>query len=259
MKLRSRTFLVLSLCVALWLIPSAANAQRMTWTIDGVQREALVFPPKNAGTGKVPVVFGFHWHGGTMQQDTRVFRFQKVWPEAIVVYMQGLATRASRAGDSGWQHAMGEFDDRDLKFLDAVLASLREKYPIDDRRIYGSGFSDGAGFTYFLWSARADTFAAFAIVAGRMDPSVRLTVPKPVYYSVGKMDRGFQEIMQVVDTVRDLNGTSASGEPCGEDCTLYSSSKGAPVVAYIHPHGHVYPLPISDKFVEFFKRHARAD
>ena len=233
MKLRSRTFLVLSLCVALWLIPSAANAQRMTWTIDGVQREALVFPPKNAGTGKVPVVFGFHWHGGTMQQDTRVFRFQEVWPEAIVVYMQGLATRASRAGDSGWQHAMGEFDDRDLKFLDAVLASLREKYPIDDRRIYGSGFSDGAGFTYFLWSARADTFAAFAIVAGRMDPSVRLTVPKPVYYSVGKMDRGFQEIMQVVDTVRDLNGTSASGEPCGEDCTLHPPTRPRLPAAHI--------------------------
>src|SRR5437763_3038945 len=60
-------------CLLLFLVffavaASAAEPLSLTWTIDGVERQALVFPPAPAAAAaKAPVVFGFHGHGGTMQ------------------------------------------------------------------------------------------------------------------------------------------------------------------------------------------------
>ena len=58
-----------------------------------------------------------------------------------------------------------EQGDRDLKFVDAILKTLREKYKVDDRRIFATGHSNGGGFTYLLWAARGKELAAIAPVA----------------------------------------------------------------------------------------------
>lgn len=130
----------------------------MTWTVGELTREALVYLPSKKSDDAAPVVFGFHGHGGSSQNAARSFGFEKLWPEAIVVYMQGIPT-PGRLTDpegkrNGWQSDAGDQGDRDLKFFDAVLATLREKYKVDDRRIYSSGHSNGGGFTYLLWAKR---------------------------------------------------------------------------------------------------------
>lgn len=127
-------------------IAFAAEPSPMKWTVDGVQREALVFLPSISTVGKAPVIFAFHGHGGNMHFAARGMAFQNFWPEAIVVYMQDLPT-PGKLGDvqgirPGWQHDMGELGNRDLKFFDAVLGTLREKYSVDDRRVYATGFSN---------------------------------------------------------------------------------------------------------------------
>src|SRR5262245_1179240 len=71
---------------------SAAELTRREWKVDGVTREALIYIPASAKTNATPIVFGFHGHGGTMQRAANMFGFEKIWPEAIVVYMQGLNT-----------------------------------------------------------------------------------------------------------------------------------------------------------------------
>ena len=59
----------------------------------GVDHEALIFPPASEGSAaKVPVVFVFHPHGNVAQQAASTMHFQTDWPEARVVYMQGLPT-----------------------------------------------------------------------------------------------------------------------------------------------------------------------
>lgn len=247
----------LALLAAVMLLPAAAHAQVVSWTVDGVKREALVFvPQKDPAPNKIPVIFAFHWHGGTMEQDAQIFHFQELWPEALVVYPQGLPTRPTIPNDYGWQVAPGQQDDRDMKFFDAILSDLRKKFPIDDRRIYAAGFSNGSGLSFLMWGERAKTFAGFAIVAGRIANGVQLTVPKPAYFVVGTMDPGFKEIMDSINRVRVLDEATALGKPCGEGCTEYPSTKSAPVTTYIHDHGHVYPLYVSDKFVAFFKEHS---
>jgi polyhydroxybutyrate depolymerase len=257
MYLIKRMVAVLALLGAVALLPSVARAQVISWDVDGVKREALVFvPQKDPRPGKIPVIFAFHWHFGTMDQDAQIFHFQQIWPEALVVYPQGLPTRPNVPNDFGWQMAPGQQDDRDLKFFDVMLADLKTKFPIDEKRIYAAGFSNGSRLSYVLWGARAKTFAGFALVAGLAADSVKLTAPAPAYLVVGTMDPGYEGIMKSIEQVKTLNGATGEGKPCGEGCTLYASTKGAPVTTYIHDHGHVYPLSVSDKFVEFFKAHS---
>src|ERR1051325_749978 len=75
-------------------IPAQAEdgLARQQWTVDGVAREALVYVPSAARTNPTPVVFAFHGHGGSMLNAARTFSVHTRWPEAIVVYPQGLNT-----------------------------------------------------------------------------------------------------------------------------------------------------------------------
>src|SRR4051812_14847567 len=97
------TFLTLTLFL---LLPAAEPAPR-TWDVDGVKREALVYTPAKKTEGKLPLVFDFHGHGGTARLAARTHRFQEDWPEAVVVYMQGLNTPGKltdpEGKKSGWQ------------------------------------------------------------------------------------------------------------------------------------------------------------
>ena len=68
------------------------GVERMEWQIDGVAREALVHVPADARSSATPVLFAFHGHGGTAKNAAFHYNYQKLWPEALVVYMQGLPT-----------------------------------------------------------------------------------------------------------------------------------------------------------------------
>ena len=90
----------------------------------------------------------------------RDFAYHKHWPEAIAVYMQGLNTPGVLTDPEGkrpgWQKRVGDQNDRDLKFFDAVLATLKKDYRVDEKRVYATGHSNGGAFTYLLWAARGD-------------------------------------------------------------------------------------------------------
>jgi polyhydroxybutyrate depolymerase len=252
-------FATLGLIAAL---SAAAQPLPMKWVVEGVERRALVFTPSASAAGtKAPVVFAFHGHGGSAKSAAQAMRFQRVWPQALVVYMQGLNTpsKVDPAGKRpGWQHEAGELGDRDLKFFDAVLATLKAKYPIDEHRIYATGFSNGAFFTYLLWATRGQTFAAFAPCAGLIWPSLHLTEPKPLLQIAGEKDPLvlLPEVMKTVETVRALDGATGAGQACGQGCTRYLSTKKTPVVVIVHPGGHVFPPWASAKIVDFFKAHS---
>jgi polyhydroxybutyrate depolymerase len=250
--------LIFSVTSLLVLIHSAARAEAkmMTWTIDGLKRDAIVYLPtaKSPG-GKVPVVFSFHGHGDNIQNFQYV-DLQQAWPEAIVAYFQGLPT--SRSGEPalpGWQVETGTYGDRDLKLVDAALASFRKQYSVDDARIYATGFSNGANFTYLLWAERPNVFAAYAPVAAVLRASPK--TPRPILHIAGVRDRQilFDNQKEAIEMARKINGATGKGEACGGGCTLYSPSSGAPVMTWIHQGGHEYPDGTSERIVKFFKQH----
>jgi polyhydroxybutyrate depolymerase len=242
---------------------AAEALSKQQWTVDGVAREALVYVPPQARTNPAPVVFAFHGHGGSMRNAARAFSLQTRWPEAIVVYMQGLNTPGRLTDPEGrkpgWQMNAGDQGDRDLKFFDAVLASLQHDYSVDKKRIYAAGHSNGGGFTYLLWAERGEKFAAFApsaAVAVRAVPGVK---PKPVLHVAGENDTlvKFAWQQRMMDALRRVN-QCGEGTPWGngKGCTLYPSKAGAPVVTFIHPGAHQYPAAAPAIIVEFFQQHA---
>jgi polyhydroxybutyrate depolymerase len=238
----------------------AGRAEELKLTIDGTPRTALVYPP-SAGSGKAPVVFAFHGHGGSTSKSADLMRFQSAWPEAIVVYMQGLPgipTQNDPKGEqSGWQRAPGEAGDRDLKFFDAVLENLHKKYSVDDGRIYATGFSNGGFFVYLLWAERGKVFAAFAPCSAMIWPSIHLSGQHPVICVAGMSDDivPFAKQQEAMEEAKRVDGCSAEGRTIGMGVTHYPSRYKTPVVTFIHPGGHVYMESTTGVIVKFFKNH----
>lgn len=252
---------VIGLFVLRAFASSAAEPEQLTLRVGDLERTALVYAPSDADEGKHPLIFAFHGHGGTSRNASR-WNYQELWPEAIVVYPQGVPT-PGRLTDpegkrNGWQHSAGDQDDRDLKFFDALLAKLKADYRIDEKRIYCTGHSNGGGFTYLLWGERGDVFAAVAPTAAAALRQTADRQPKPVFHLAGENDPlvkyAWQQI--TIDRVRKLNGCDETGKPAGEHCTEYPSPTGTPVVTYIHPGGHEFPKDAPARIVQFFQRHA---
>jgi polyhydroxybutyrate depolymerase len=260
MKLRALPFVAfLGFVASTFAVEAPA---RREWTVDGVKREALVYVPASATTQPTPVIFAFHGHGGNMRSPARGWSYHTHWPEALVVYPQGLNTPGRLTDPEGqkpgWQSGAGDQGDRDLKFFDAMLASLRKDYRVDDRRIYSTGHSNGGAFTYLLWAERGDQFAAFAPCAAAAARSLPRLKPKPVWHLAGENDPlvKFAWQQQTIDWLRRLNQCGPA-QHAEKGCVTYPSKIGAPVTTFIHVGGHEFPREAPPLIVAFFKQQAK--
>ena len=210
----------------------------------------------------MPLVFVWHGHGGSSRNALGGFGIDRLWPEAISVYPQGLPT-PGRLTDpegqrAGWQGTVGAQGDRDVHFFDALLARLQKDYPVDPTRVYCTGHSNGAGFTYLLWKARPAVFAAFAPCSGAA-AYVRELTPKPAIILGGDHDplvkTEWQERMMAA--VRQIDGCDEAGAPW-EGATLYPSKGGTPVATFEYPGGHGMVPAEAPLIVKFFQAHPAA-
>ncbi|MCY2935136.1 MAG: prolyl oligopeptidase family serine peptidase [Planctomycetota bacterium] len=258
-----KPFLFISIGLILIAGNLAAQEQenRRQFQVQTAAREALVFAPAKARSEKTPLVFAFHGHGGTMENASIAFHLHTLWPEAIVVYPQGVKT-PGRLTDpegkrTGWQARPGTQNDRDLKFFDVMLADLKKEFQVDENRIYATGHSNGGGFTYILWAERSDIFAAMAPSASTRFRELGPLKPKPVLHIAGERDDlvKFEWQKMTIETLKTLNKTSSAKDwPNGKYCKIYDSTDGPPVVALIHPGGHSYNREAPEAIVAFFKK-----
>jgi polyhydroxybutyrate depolymerase len=245
-----------------------ANAApvRMELTVDGVRREAVVYYPSDATAGPRPLVFVFHGHGGSTQSAVLSFGYHTLWPEAIVVYMQGLPTPIMvtdpEGKEPGWQISPAEYGDRDIAFFDEALAAVKKTGRVDEKRVYAAGHSNGGFFTFLLWAVRGDVFAAVAASSSyATEETGRLLTPKPLMHISGKNDPLVKYALQQATTlhVLSVNGCGAGiREWKGNKlCTLYPSANGTPVAIYIHDGKHDFPPDAAPLIVAFFKEYAK--
>ncbi len=242
---------------------SQTPGKQITVKVGGDTREALIYSPATADKTDSPVVFAFHGHGGTMKGAAKEFDYQKHWPQAIVVYMQGIpipSTTDPKGKKAGWQHEVGEVNDRDLKFFDLTLAKVKKDYKVDESRIYATGHSNGGGFTYLLWAARGDTFAAVApSSASSANAYLKELKPKPALHVAGEKDETapFEKQRKLMDAIKKLNGCDSKGKPWEKKGMLFPSESGTPFIEVVHPAGHDFLEDAPRLIVRFFKDNAK--
>lgn len=240
------------------------QAKTEGFTVDGVERQALVFSNSTpAATAGAPVVFVFHGHGGTAQYAARRFRIHELWPEAVVVYMQGIpgvkGITDAEGTRNGWQKTPGEVGDRDLKFFDAALERIQKKYKTDPNRVYVMGHSNGGRFVNVLWNSRGEKLAALCSAAGPGGMLIDKAPPKPVFIIAGEKDPlvPFQTQQNSILRARRLLKTDESKARVNGLERTEAGVNGSELVTYIHPGGHEVPLEALPSVIGFFKRHVR--
>jgi polyhydroxybutyrate depolymerase len=79
----------------------------------------------------------------------------------------------------------------DVAFFDAIVGALQQELPVDTRRLYVTGFSNGASMSGRLLIDRSETFAAFAMAAGLPAVAGPAQRPAPGVFTVGSLDDRF--------------------------------------------------------------------
>lgn len=238
---------------------------RIELFVNGYSREAIAAIPENAEAEKRPVIIAFHGHGGTMRNAAKKFECEEFWPEAIVVYPQGLNTPGGivdpQGNYPGWQMNSGEHDDRDLLFFDALVDYLRANYHIDEDRIYVVGHSNGGLFAYELWAARGNEIAAIASISAIIPVKTDRSKlkPMPIFHAAGKNDPlvKFEWQSESINFIKALNQCGASEKGNDKNMNIYESKIGCPLVTYIHNGGHEVPEGAMPLIVDFFKENSK--
>lgn len=140
---------------------------------DGRERSALVHvPPIDSGTGDRPLVLAMHGGGTNARTMAEFCGLNEKADEAdfVVVYPNGTGREAElhtwNAGNCCGYALRHDIDDGG--FLRELLNRLADVLPIDERRIYATGMSNGAMMAYRLADELSEQIAAIAAVAGPM-------------------------------------------------------------------------------------------
>jgi polyhydroxybutyrate depolymerase len=247
----------------LLLFSVAAEPQRVTFTVEGAQREALMVVPDKIPESGAPLVFVFHGHGGTSRHSARRMNMHAHWPDAIVVYPQGIpgvpGITDKEGKRSGWQKNPGEVGDRDIKFFDVMLEQLTKKYRIDANRIYAMGHSNGSRFVNVLWNRRGEKFAAFCSSGGQGGLLLSKVQPKPVFVIAGEKDPlvPYAGQMRSVELIRKLLAVETSKKTTEGYYHHEPGKDGLELASYLHPGGHEFPEETLPHIAAFFQKHVR--
>ncbi len=153
----------------------AAGDHNIELRHDGLQRRYIVHVPPRAAGRQLPVMLALHGGGGSGAQFQRENRldpvadregFLAVYPDGTGRLSGRLLTWNSGVHCCGWarEHAVD-----DTGFLVAVLDDLGGRAPIDPRRLYATGHSNGAMMAYRLAAEHADRVTAIVAVGGALD------------------------------------------------------------------------------------------
>ena len=204
-----KTFLIFTLLLAGCTNPlevPLAETGHFAYTLasGGYPREYGVYaPPGYTGKTPLPLVIILHGGGGTGRGMLRDANWQtKADAETfLVAYPDGLARDPSQparfqGNPRTWNDGSGRFVHGenaeaidDVAFLDAMLDKIVADFAVDTRRIYVTGFSNGATLTFRFGEQAKRRIAAIAPVAGACwNPQPKLAHPVPLCYVTGAAD-----------------------------------------------------------------------
>ena len=124
-----------------------------------------------------PVVFVFHGGLGNPELTEKQTGFSKKADEEefIVVYPYGTGSFDKKLLTWNTWNCCGYADKKninDVDFIIAVLKEIKEKYGVDEKRIYAAGLSNGGMMCYLIACELPEYFAAVAPIAATMFDTV---------------------------------------------------------------------------------------
>ena len=192
-------------------IPYRTGVNCRVVEVDGHPRRFVVYVPRRRPvTGPLrPVVFMFHGSTGTGEQFLRTSGWREQADETglVAVFPTGLKYRVLDRGrlstkwnDFGLAEQVS-LDEKpagypegapwpadDVGFSGRIMRDLGQRLPIDPRRVYASGFSNGAGFAARLAVERSDLLAAAAFSGGALAEAHVSSRPTPTWLTAGALD-----------------------------------------------------------------------
>jgi poly(3-hydroxybutyrate) depolymerase len=174
--------------------PPRVKKIRESIMVNGVERHyTLTIPATMMSSLGHPLFIGFHATGkeseGWLHEQT-AFDPHIADRKLIIVYPETPQRR-------DWEHSESSSD---VAFFDALLAHLRAKYPINDRKLYTFGHVNGASFAVYLLQLRHKDIAGAMAYAGLCPPISKYPKPRPMIVYSGDDD------LLVNDSVMDVVG-----------------------------------------------------
>jgi polyhydroxybutyrate depolymerase len=163
--------------------PSVPGHTGISLQVGGLDRHALLHLPDGeiGSTTKgqpMPLVIMLHGYGGSSANAMRETRWsEKADAERFAVVYPDATRRQSnqppslRNNPQAWNDGSDRFhpaglEVNDVEFIRSLIDELKKQQPIDPRRIYVTGFSNGASMALRLGAELADRVTAIAPVAG---------------------------------------------------------------------------------------------
>lgn len=171
---------------------NTAGTKTFHLQLEGVNREFVVYRPTNVPTDqKTPVVFAFHGTGHNGPKFLEESGWKEKADEVGLTVVCGSALRYHVFKDEMYSHGevkenVSQFTTKwnffrlsaaldpkypnqrlydDVKFVLAMIDTVKQNYAVDVDRFYATGFSNGAQFTTRLAVQLTNVFAAYGVCA----------------------------------------------------------------------------------------------
>jgi len=248
--------------------PTTLTSGRASIEANGKMREYIILIPDDYDpTHPYKLIFGWHPWGGSAEQieNGGYFGLENVIDgQAILVAPEG---QDYQNNGLGWGNADGE----DIMFLHAMIDRFSSDLCIDQDRIFSTGFSFGAMFSFTLACTADSRMRAIAPMAGNATTSGRCedgTRPVATMAFIGTDDSLLDGHRSAVQIFVERNGCTAqtvAAEPnwCGElasnflpcSCSAYQGcSAGYPVVECEYTAGHQFAPSAGETLWNFFSQ-----
>ena len=195
----------------------------------------LVLPPNPEGA---PVVFAWHWLGGSASQILSYMNFEDLAERENVI----VVAPESDGSPYEWHLSDAPSNNPDLVLFDDIVSCLYAQFQIDPTRIHATGMSAGGLWATYLTAYRSEILASTAPFSGGVNT--------PQYVSPARA----LPVMLTWGGPSDTYG-AFSFHTASQDFSASLRNDGSFVVECMHAGGHTIPASAAEFSWQFFKDH----
>ena len=216
--------------------PVLEDGVNKRFLVNGTERKfRLVLPENPVGA---PVIFAWHWLGGSAQQIVNYMDYEQLVADENVI----VVAPSSDGSPYEWHSTSQPQNNVDLAFFDDMVACLYDQYQIDPDRIHATGMSAGGLWTTYLTVYRSNILASTAPLSGGVYSEAYVSPERPL------------PVMVVWGGPFDTYGTF-NFETASLDFSEELRGDGSFVVECVHSGAHTIPLGAAEYTWQFFKDH----